>query len=67
MTKPIETKTLHAIREAVANYMHSEGCNCCEDYEAHIEHKKLLGVLLNVPMSSDESEYDFSQFRTKDK
>ena len=51
------------VRTAVANYMYSEGCTCCEDYEGHAEDKKVLAELLDVPMYDDGSGYDFSQFR----
>jgi len=52
------------IREAVANYMYSEGCSCCQDVDAHAEHKKRLAELLNVPAWDDDSGYNFSQFKT---
>ena len=63
MTK---TKLLEALRQAVADYMYSEGCSCCEDIDAHKEHSKKLAELLNVPMYSDGSGYDFGQFATQD-
>jgi excinuclease UvrABC ATPase subunit len=53
------------IREAVANYMASEGCSCCEG-QNHREHAKKLAELLNVPMYEDESGYNFHQFKSKD-
>jgi excinuclease UvrABC ATPase subunit len=49
------------IRKAVADYMSSEGCSCCGDYEAHKDHKNALGVLLDVPKYDDDSGYDFQQ------
>ena len=52
------------IRRAVADYMHSEGCSCCQDIDAHREHAKKLGELLNVPMYTDGSGYDFPKFRS---
>ena len=52
------------LREAVANYMRSEGCGCCEDCEAHIEHARILAGLLDVPMYNDGSGYDFYRFAT---
>lgn len=57
-------KKLQQIRTAIADYMSSEGCSCCRDYEAHLEHQEVLGKLLEVPKYSDESGYDFSLFRT---
>jgi hypothetical protein len=53
------------IREAVADYMRSEGCSCCRDFEAHIEHKKRLGKLLNVSKYKDGSGYEFSKYGSK--
>lgn len=58
------TKTAE-IREAVANYMRSEGCSCCRDYDAHKEHEARLAKLLNVKMYSDKSGYDFSKHCTE--
>ena len=52
------------IREAVADYMFSEGCSCCRDIDAHIEHEKRLGELLFVDPYSDGSGYDFSKYRS---
>lgn len=52
------------ILTAIADYLYSEGCGCCEDREAHEEHRNRIGKLLNVPMYSDGSGYDFSQFRS---
>lgn len=58
------TKEIKEIRTAVADYMYSEGCSCCEGND-HGEHKARLGKLLKVPPYSDGSGYDFSKFRTK--
>ena len=52
------------LREAVANYMQSEGCSCCRSNN-HDEHKNVLGKLLKVPKYKDGSGYDFSKFTTK--
>jgi len=56
------TKEVKKIREAVANYMRSEGCGCCSDGKAHDIHEAILGELLNVPMYDDKSGYNFQQF-----
>lgn len=55
---------LKALRQAVADYMFSEGCSCCRDSD-HDNHANRLGALLKVPRYSDGSGYDFSKFRTK--
>jgi hypothetical protein len=54
---------LAEIREAVADYMRSEGCSCCEDIEAHEQHKARLAKLLNVEPYSDGSGYDFQKWQ----
>jgi hypothetical protein len=66
LTKDKEMKTdakfKKALREAVANYMRSEGCSCCQDVDAHREHKAVLAKLLGVRKYSDGSGYDFSKY-----
>lgn len=57
---------LKALRTAVADYMHSEGCSCCRNLEAHEQHEAALGKLLKVEKYSDGSGYNFSRYRTKD-
>lgn len=51
------------IRKAVANYMSSEGCSCCEGKD-HKEHAETLAKLLDVPKYDDGSGYNFHQFKT---
>lgn len=53
------------IRQAVADYMSSEGCRCCQNIEAHERHAAVLAKLLHVPKYKDGSGYDFARFRTK--
>ena len=60
----MDQKKRDKIRSAVANYMYSEGCSCCEDVDAHKEHTKVLAELLDVPMYPDGSGYNFRMFRT---
>jgi len=52
------------IRQAVADYMRSEGCNLCQR-EGHKEHERILAGLLDVPMYKDASGYDFNQFSSE--
>lgn len=54
--------TLATIRQAVADYMASEGCSCCQDTEKHKAAEKTLAQLLDVPMYDDASGYNFAQF-----
>jgi len=53
---------LELVRQAVADYMRSEGCDCCSDRDAHKAHSDRLGELLGVHKYPDGSGYDFSQF-----
>lgn len=53
------------VRQAVADYMVSEGCSCCRNYDAHKENTARLGKLLGVKKYSDGSGYDFSKFQSK--
>lgn len=55
---------LEQVRQAVADYMRSEGCSCCRSIDAHDEAKKRLAELLDVPMYEDNSGYDFYRFAT---
>jgi hypothetical protein len=53
-----------AIRTALADYMRSEGCSCCEDTDTHKEAGARLAKLLRVPRYKDGSGYDFDRYRT---
>lgn len=50
------------VRTALADYIRSEGCSCCENTDKHNIAKAVLGKLLRVPMYSDKSGYDFYRF-----
>lgn len=52
------------IRRAVADYIGSEGCSCCQGSD-HDTHKAILAKLLQVKKYPDSSGYDFSPYRTK--
>jgi len=62
--KPEKHNLLADIRQAVANYMRSEGCTCCQNIQEHKRHTEVLAKLLRVPMYSDRSGYNFARFRT---
>lgn len=51
-----------ALRQAVADYMWSEGCACCQNVEAHQQHKEALAKLLSLRKKDDY--YDFSKYRS---
>lgn len=55
------------IRRAIADYIWSEGCSCCEDTDMHKEHEKHLALLLSVPMYRDKSGYNFCKFKSKER
>lgn len=57
-------KKIEKIRQALADYMTSEGCSCCGNEEDHKEHEAILGKLLSVPKYKDGSGYDFGKFKT---
>lgn len=54
---------LAKIREAVANYILSEGCSCCQS-PRHDEHRAALGRILRVKPYEDGSGYDFSKYQS---
>ena len=58
MSKEISIKL---IRQAVADYVLSEGCTCCEGGD-HDDHLKRLAKLLNVKKYDDKSGYDFHHY-----
>lgn len=60
-----DSELLKQLRQAVADYMQSEGCSCCRDDEAHTEHEERLGQLLHVKKYKDGSGYDFRSYRSK--
>jgi len=59
------TKLRAELRTAVADYMWSEGCECCSNEEQHSKDSEALGKLLNVPKYPDGSGRDFSKYRNK--
>ena len=52
---------LQMVRQAVADYIRSEGCSCCRSSD-HDKHAEALAKLLDVPMYDDGSGYDFYKF-----
>ena len=59
------SKRVAEIRQAVADYMESEGCSCCCDTEAHEAAAERLAKMLDVPMYEDGWGYDFGRFSTR--
>jgi hypothetical protein len=50
------------LRRAVADYIGSEGCDCCEGPDHRGAHLDRLAKLLDVPPYADGSGWDFGQF-----
>jgi len=55
------------IRNAVADYLNTEGCSCCQDRSGHDAAMERIGTLLRIPKYSDGSGYDFSPFTTHER
>lgn len=53
------------LRQALADYIASEGCSCCRHHQRHEEAQVRLAKLLNVKKYEDGSGYNFSQYQTK--
>lgn len=53
------------IREAVANYIRTEGCSCCES-EEHPELREKIAELLHVTKYEDGSGYNFNQYASEE-
>jgi len=58
------SKKIDKIREAVANYIATEGCNCCESPD-HDHKQDELAKLLAVERYDDDSGNDFSKYQSK--
>lgn len=56
---------LTTLRRAVADYMQSEGCSCCQNIDAHKLHTARLAKLLRVP-AYDGGGYNFAKFKTEE-
>lgn len=52
------------LRTALADYMWSEGCECCQDSGAHNAARDRLAKLLNVKKYKDGSGWNFQRYRT---
>ncbi len=60
----MKREELKAIREAVADYIYSEGCDCCRGSD-HTEDEEVLAKLLKVKKYEDGSGYDFYRYSPK--
>lgn len=60
----MDKKERAEMRRLVADYMHSEGCSCCRDTEAHEKHTAALAKILDVEEYADGSGYNFARYRS---
>ena len=64
--KPIVSRSFLAdIRQAVADYIATEGCSCCRDIDGHKDAMERLGKMIRMKKYSDGSGYDYSLYRSK--
>jgi len=66
LTKPTVSRSfLAGIRKAVADYIATEGCSCCQDVDGHKDAMERLGKMIKMKKYSDGSGYDYSLYRSK--
>lgn len=53
------------VRQALADYIATEGCSCCQDRDGHQEAMNRLGKLLKMKKNPDGIGYDYSKYKTK--
>lgn len=53
------------VRQAVADYMLTEGCDCCRQNDEHELNAEKLAKLLNVTKYKDGAGYEFSKYRSR--
>ncbi len=58
-------KLLKQIRQALADYMRSEGCRCCQNVDEHDKAAVRLAKLLKVEKYKDGG-YNFLMYSTKE-
>lgn len=61
---PVSGSLLADVRQAVADYMYSEGCSCCRSSN-HDENGERLAKMLKVKKYADKSGYDWFKYRSK--
>lgn len=59
-----QRELIREIRRALADYIASEGCSCCQNRDAHNEAAARLAKLLRVPKYEDASGFNFYKFRS---
>ena len=62
IVKPCVSGSLLAdIRQAVADYIATEGCRCCRDIDGHDKAMERLGKLIRMKKYDDKSGFDYSR------
>ena len=54
------------IKQALVQYINSEGCGCCENDDEHEAAEKTLAELFDVPRHSNNLHYDWDGDNTND-
>lgn len=54
-----------ALQKAVADYMWSEGCSCCQNVKAHEKAEARLAELLKPDAYEDGSGWDWGKYKTE--
>lgn len=50
---------LETLKLAFRDYVRTEGCDCCRDYEGHKEASDIVGKLLEFNKYPDSDDYNF--------
>ena len=59
--------SVYEVRNAIADYMQTEGCSCCQDINGHKKQTERLAKMLGVPKYGDGSGYNFYKYRSVQK
>lgn len=65
LTIPDVSVSVADVRQAFADYYKSEGCDCCQDTEAHDKEEEKLAELLQPDQYDDESGFNWYKYATE--
>lgn len=60
----ISGSLLAEIRQAVADYIATEGCSCCRDIDGHEDAMERLGKLIRMKKYDDGSGFDYVRYKS---